>query len=342
MMPIARYATLAALAWLAACAEPTAPPWAPPAVAAIAPNRLTLVDNRTGELPPNARPGECYIRAAIPGVMQVQTERRLLRPATTLVSTVPAEFRTVEARVVTTPASRRIETIAAEYADRGETVVIRPASRAIERVEASWRTVTERVQTKPERRVWRISRELTPAQRVAAGVAADALDVYCLVVEPAEYAERTRQVQVTPAANRSVIIPAQTETVTRRVLIRPATTRSIVTPAEYGTVTREVQTRPARTERQRVAAEYETVQRDVVRSAAHSEWRQVLCEVNATPATLARIQTGLLSAGFDPGRADGVLDDGTLAALRRYQAARGLPQDDARAINMPTARALGV
>jgi peptidoglycan hydrolase-like protein with peptidoglycan-binding domain len=33
----------------------------------------------------------------------------------------------------------------------------------------------------------------------------------------------------------------------------------------------------------------------------------------------------LAQAGFAPGRVDGVLDAATTAALRRFQAARGLP-----------------
>jgi carboxyl-terminal processing protease len=40
---------------------------------------------------------------------------------------------------------------------------------------------------------------------------------------------------------------------------------------------------------------------------------------------IQQAQLQLKTAGFDPGRADGVFDERTSAAVRKYQAANGLP-----------------
>ena len=353
IMPHPKILLLATVAALAACALPEdggQPGSVASATLGATPVGLrgadrpfvTSLGTRSEGMPPNARPGQCFIRPTIPAVVSQVPERRLIRAASTQVSTMPAEFRTVEDRVVTQPATRRIEVIEAEYADRTETVVTRPASTRLEPVEATFRTVTERVEVRPARQVWRISSELSPEQRVAAGVAADALDIYCLVTEPAEYRDVTRQVVATPATTRVVQIPAETGTVTRRVLVRPASTRAVEIPAEYGTVTRQVLVSPARSTSSVVPAEYDTITREVVRAPARTEWRQVLCDTNSTPAMLGSIQAALRNAGFDPGRGDGVVDNATLNALRAYQGARNLPVDQDRVINMQTVNSLGL
>lgn len=47
-----------------------------------------------------------------------------------------------------------------------------------------------------------------------------------------------------------------------------------------------------------------------------------------TRAEIARVQRGLASAGFDPGRATGILTSATAIALGRFQASRGLYRCD--------------
>ncbi len=135
---------LGALTALAGCAIPDDVQQAPGATGTLAATPVglrgadrsfvTSLGARSEGMPPNARPGQCFIRPTTPAVVAQVPERRLIRAASTQVATVPAEFRTVEERVVTQPASRRIEVIEAEYADRTETVVTRPASTRLEPV----------------------------------------------------------------------------------------------------------------------------------------------------------------------------------------------------------------
>ena len=61
-----------------------------------------------------------------------------------------------------------------------------------------------------------------------------------------------------------------------------------------------------------------------------------------TAAKVTEIQAALTQAGFDPGAANGQLTAATLAAVQRYQAAKGLPVDKGAYINMDTVKALGL
>jgi hypothetical protein len=233
---------------------------------------------------------------------------------------VPAKVETVTERVVKKPASTRVSVVPPEFQDVEERVMVRPATTQLETVPAVVRTVTEQVLVRPAYQVWKRSSQLTPAERAqqppmnpAAG------DILCLVEVPAEF-----------------------RTVTREVVDQPAGTRQVEVPAEYRTVTVKKMVTPAREVKTEVPAEYEEVAKQVVRVPASTEWRAVLCDTNASPQTLAALQASLKRAGFDPGRADGRVDDRTLNAVREFQRAKGLPMDNDRYINMATVKALGV
>ena len=148
--------------------------------------------------------------------------------------------------------------------------------------------------------------------------------------------------QKTPPTTREVVVPAEYTTVTKTVQKTPPTTREVVVPAEYRMVPTSKLVTPAREVRAEVPAEYTTKTNTTMTAPAKSEWRQILCETNATPAKLSEIQSALTKAGYATGRTDGSIDAGTLAAVRGYQKAKGLPVDGDRYINVATVRALGV
>lgn len=57
-----------------------------------------------------------------------------------------------------------------------------------------------------------------------------------------------------------------------------------------------------------------------------SEAEQEEQALNLSPATRQLIETRLASLGLEPGRVDGIFDQNTRRAIRRYQNSRGLPQ----------------
>ena len=293
------------------------------------------------------------------------SERVLVKPASKRLEVSPATFETVIERVQVRPASKQLEVIPATFATVTERLVIRPEGRRLEVLPEVMGTEIDRVLVKPASTVWKRSSELSVIERAARGIAADAGDVLCLVEVPAEYREVSRSVVKTPATMREIVIPAEYSMLTRTVQLTPAstreteippeyadvaktvvktpaTTREIEVPAEYNTVSTQRLVAPAATRTIETPAEYGNVTKTVVRAAAKAEWRQVVCEPNLTLLRLRAIQAAITRAGFSAGRLDGILDSGTMDAVRAFQHARNLPVDDDRYINVATVRALGL
>jgi hypothetical protein len=294
------------------------------------------------QLPPQAKPGECYAMAVVPAQYEQVTETVLKKAASSRIEIVPAQFQDVEEKVLVRPATTRLEAVPPVFEDVEEQILVRPATTRLEPVPATYRTVTEQILVKPAYTVWKRSSELTAAERAQQVLEPGAGDILCLVQVPAEYKTVTSEVLDTPATTREVQIPAEYMTVKKTVLKTPATTREVEVPAEYKTVMVRKMVAPERQTAIEIPAEYGTVSRQVLKSAATTEWREVLCENNATPAKLSAIQQALRSAGFDPGRDDGRYDSKTMSAVRAFQVAKGLPVDGDRYINMVTVKSLGV
>jgi hypothetical protein len=294
-------------------------------------------------LPPNAKPGECYIQAVVPAQYETVKERVLKKAASSKIEVVPEQWQDVEERVMVKPASKRIEIVPATFEEVEERMLVRPASKRIEVLPATYKSESERVLVRAAYTVWKRSSELTPAEREKQKIDPNAGDILCLVEVPAEYATVTRQVVDVPASTHEVEVPGEYATVKKTVVKTPATTREVEVPAEYNTVTVKKMTAPAREVKTEIPAEYDEVTKQVVKAPAEATWREVLCENNATPQTLAQIQQALKRAGFDPGREDGCIDAKTMDAVRAYQQAKGLPVDSAGGvINMATVKSLGV
>jgi hypothetical protein len=332
------------------------------------------------DLPPNARPGECYARVAVPAQFRTTTENVLkraasekievvparfvqvdeqvmIKPATTRIETIPPVLETVEERVMVKPATTRLESVAAVLETVEERVLVKPETKRVEQVPATFESVTERVLVKPATMVWKKGRG--PIQRVDDATG----EIMCLVEEPAVYRDVTRTVVKTPATTREVVVPAEYQVVRKQVVKSPATTREVPVPAEYQTIRKLVVKTPAQTRevpvpaefrtvkvtkladaarevRTPIPAEYQTVEKTQKVSEGRVEWRSILCDTNMTQDKIRQIQRALATAGFSPGPIDGVISNQTMNAVNAYQRAKNLPVD--RFLNIDTVRALGV
>jgi hypothetical protein len=123
-------------------------------------------------------------------------------------------------------------------------------------------------------------------------------------------------------------------------MVQPATEKRIPVPAEY--TEREVTklVSPAKEVRVPITAEYADVPQEVLVCPVQEYWVQLLCDENTTPAKVTEIQKALAAAGFNPGPANGELNDATMKAVAGFQKAKGLSQDGY--LNMETIKALGV
>ena len=290
------------------------------AVPAFAQGEIAKLESGNELLPPAAKPGECYARVYVPPKYGTETERILTREASSRLEIVPAKYEWVEERVLVKEASSRLEVIPAKYDWVEERMLVKPASKKVVEVPAVWETVTERVLDRPAHTVWK--KGTGPLQRVDHATG----EIMCLVEVPATYKNVTKRVLKSAATTREIEIPAEYKTVKKQVMTNPPSTRTIEIPAVYDTVrTRKLVSDPV-TKSIEIPAEYKTVTRTVQRNDGKMEWASVLCQTNATRSSIMSIQRALKTAGYNPGQIDGVIGSDTMAAVNKYQKAKGLAQ----------------
>ncbi|GAW36278.1 hypothetical protein RA2_03348 [Roseovarius sp. A-2] len=115
-----------------------------------------------------------------------------------------------------------------------------------------------------------------------------------------------------------------------------------VTPAVIETVTEQVQTAPPEMdEAGRVIrpARYVTETRQEIVEERTVTWVEVPCADLQTADFIASVQRALIARRLYNGPVTGRMDDRTRAAIRRYQAPRGL---DSGILSLETARELGL
>lgn len=285
------------------------------------------------ELPAGAKAGQCYTRVLVPARFDTTTEKVLKREASAKIEVKAPRYEWVEERVLVREASKKLEVVPAKYETVTEDLVVKPASFRLEQVPAQYEWKTEKVQVEPARTVWKKGRG--PVEKVDHTTG----EIMCLVEEPARYETVKRRVLKSAATTRKIEIPAKTKKVSKRVLKTAASTREVEIPAEYKKVRVQKLVEPAKEVKTEIPAEYTTVTKRKMVSDAKMEWREILCETNIRPNTIQALQRALKTAGHSPGPIDGVVGRDTLAAVRAYQAKKGLPQGG---LTMATLDSLGV
>ncbi|QTD45422.1 peptidoglycan-binding domain-containing protein [Ottowia testudinis] len=262
--------------------------------------------------------GERLVRAAsVTSQPGVQIDRSHLVPgadAWVREVRIPAEYKNVNRYVPEQPATVRVVDVSAAYRTTKRRVMVEPARTESVVVPATYKTVPTQVLVRAE------TTRTVPV--------------------PAELQPITRYELDQPASLRQVPVPELVQPVQRPVVLREASVRDEVVPAVHRTETRQVIDQPASTRMVDVAPVYQTLTWQVKVGEAREEKREVMCETNTAPTKIREVQQALQSAGFSPGAADGVLAAPTLAAVARYQQARGLPVHGY--LDVETVRALGV
>lgn len=275
--------------------------------------------DKVTDLPPNAKPGECFARVLVPEQHRTEALNVLVSPEGNRVVTTQPKYARMTEKVLISEASKRYEITPATYKKVKERILVAPEQRVLEPVEAKYKTVSERVEVRPAYQVWKSGRGPIEKLDEATG------EIMCLVTIPAVYKNLQKQVVMSPATTKTIVIPAKYETVTKTVVDKPAMTREVIIPAKYGTLQVSKLVQPATQKKIKVPAVYQSVQKRVQVSDATLEWRPILCETNTTPGVVMRLQTALKDKGYNPGNIDGVYGADTERAVVRFQKANSLP-----------------
>lgn len=275
-----------------------------------------------GALPPNPKPGECYVRVKAPPAYKVVKEQVLVEPAGQRVEIIPGETRSVEKKIMVKPETSRYEFVPPKFEKRQRKVEVVPERTRLVQVPAQYKTVQEKVLIKPEEFAWK--RGTDPLRQVnnTSG------DIMCLVKVPAQYRTIPKSVLVSEATVREEKIPAQFATYEEVVMVEPAKTRELKVPPEYRNIKVE---EVVREDKQRVIPiepRYATVERLVKTSAAQMVWKRVLCRTNINHHSISVIQRALSRKGYEVGSIDGRLSRATLEAISKYQNDNNLAQGE--------------
>lgn len=298
--------------------QPRSAPPPPTVVVAPAPR---------ADLPPEASPGQCFARVALPRRTETYQEQVQVRPERRETRVVPAGYADVEERVLVTP-ERVIRTnVPATYRTVTETMVVRPARTRVETIAPEYRQVAEQVLASPPRREW--VREPSFSGQ----------EVWRLVETPPLYRTVMRNVLVSPARRAEFTDPAVTREVSRRVVDQPARVDERVVPAVYRTEKRRKLVTPERRETVVIAAEWRMVEKTRPVGSQVLDWREAPCAKAVTPDLIRRVQAALTAQGHPLGAPDGVWGARTRQALDDFQRAQGLPHG---ALTLETLRALNV
>jgi len=173
---------------------------------------VTRTVSASNDLPPNAKPGDCYAKVFFPPKFETVTERICVKPASERIEVIPAEFEWKEKRVEIRAAEKKLEIVPAQYEWKEQTVMTDAGHTAWQRETANCANLPDG--TKRE--------------------------VVCLVSSPPAYDTIKTQCLVSPESVRETIIPAQFETVREQVLVKAPQTRRIPIPAEERIVEKTV------------------------------------------------------------------------------------------------------
>ncbi len=272
------------------------------------------------ELPPEAKPGECYLRVRMPAKFETTEERLLVKPEAIRYEVVPAEFKEVEKEVVIKPESITYEIVPAQYETKEVEVVLAPEHTKINATEPQFQPEDNKVET----RAARLALKLDPNPFSASGL--QNAEVLSLAQDPAEIKAYTRNLLIKPAQVQQEKVPRAIEKVATQVLVKAAEVKEVKVPAEVKKMMVRELVRPATKKEIKIPAEYTTITRQRLIAPEKVVWQRVLCAAEMTPAMLTNIQTKLKEKGIDPGELNGQLTDATKAAVTQYQTQNSLGQ----------------
>jgi len=286
-----------------------------------------------GLLPPEAKPGECYARVYIPAAEKEVARQVLVKEATEEIRVIEAEYETVVESIEVAREAEKLELVPAVFKTETTTVEVEPEREIEEIIPAVYEEVVERVKIREAYRTWKKGEG--PIQRYDEATG----EIMCLVEIPAEYNEVTKRVVKTPPRTITKVVPAQMRTLDVRVMVEGPKTRTVAIPAKFEEVEVRKLVTPAKIERIDIPARYETVYETVKASAGRMEWRPILCSTNVSEDIISRLQIALRDEGFNVGVIDGVLGQGTMNAIKRYQRDAGLAEGQ---ITIETLKSLNV
>jgi len=163
------------------------------------------------QLPPNAKPGECYARVYSSPKYKTISKQVMIQPATEEIKILPAKYEWAEKQVMLTEATTEYKEIPAVY---------------------KW--VSEKILVKEAHTIWKKGRGNIERIDNATG------EVMCMVHVPPKYKTVKKRIMVSPARIEEINKPAVYKTIKYKKMILPPQKQVVPIPARYKTITKKV------------------------------------------------------------------------------------------------------
>ena len=310
----------------------------------------------SGQLPGQARPGQCFGRVLIPATYRNEAVSVVTSEAYEQVQVSDPVFRADQTSVSTSDAYKRYEVSEPTFRTENQSIVTRPAHERLVASPAILGTRSETILIREPRLVWRAGSNLSGVRRMDSATG----EIFCLVEEAAVTQTVTRTVQTQPARISRQAVPAQTTTIQRRVLATPASVREVNVPGTFQNVTVHTLINEAGERRSTTPEQRGTVNRQILVTPERYDWVEVACDTTPTSRThspanptarstmtrptevvaLRDVQSALRAKGFYTGPIDGILGSNTARALRHFQRQNGISSNEL--LSSDTLRRLGL
>ena len=276
-------------------------------------SQVKFLASGLSDLPPNPKPGECYVRVKQTAQYEVVQEKVLVQEASVRFETIPAKFKEVQQKVLVRPETTRYEIVPEKWDKKMVEVVLVPEHKKFQAKPAEFKTEAARFEVLAERVYWK---------RGAAPLSENkdmTEDILCLVREKPQYKDYQKKLIKRPAKLVQDKVDKKTQMVETEVLARASEVKEINVPAEYKTVLVKELVEPAKRIERKVPAKYMDVERQVLIEQERMIWQRVLCDTNVTKEMVKTVQGKLKKSGFDPGSVNGQLTSKTCQAIKKYQ-----------------------
>jgi len=266
------------------------------------------------DLPPDPKPGECYMRIKYPAVYETVKQKVMVSPGTEKIEIKQASFEAEPKKFLIEPERVEYKLVPAQFKKETRKVMVKPAKKELIHVPAQYKTVEEEVIVKPATQMWK--RGTGVRGEVAGSESGD--DLLCLVTVPATTKKVKRQVLVKEASVKVKEIPAVYETYEETVMVSPAKVEEKKIAAKYDTMMVEKRMSESVQKKVPVKPEFNTVERQVLVTPSRMGWARVLCDTNLTKPVIMDIQDKLKAKKYNIGEKRGELSTQTVNAVKAY------------------------
>lgn len=228
------------------------------------------------KLPENPEPGKCYVKCVTPDLYKNESVTVVTKPASTKLTVVPAQYKTVTETVVLKPASKKIIYVPAKYKTVTEEIEVVQSSSTISIVPSKFSGSSQKIEVEPAYSKW----EMGDKNPECKSDDPNDCRVWCFREYPAQFQTVPTLELVKDASFTKTPKVARKRTIRKQVEVSPATTREVVIPQKTTTITKRVLVKDSYVKEEKIPAETKQVSKEVlVKKGGLTVWEEIECEL---------------------------------------------------------------